>query len=137
MTLNWLQCSLRPLSRGLSMTASSRDMWPTGFKHPIKHKREFPEARESGLFEETSLNPVRSAPSEANCSVFRQSPDKLTKFIRLTMMEKDRMRAEWELREAFRLIKKAQLAKYWKTKEESRRKAITINPEELFLKALE
>ena len=72
---------------------------------PIKHKREFPEARESGLFEETSLNPVKAVPSEATCSIFRTS-EKLTKFIRMTMMEKDRMRSEREIREAFRLIKK-------------------------------
>lgn len=111
-------------------------MWPTGFKEPIKHKRDFPEAKETGLFDEVSLNPVRAAPSEATCSLFRTS-EKLTKFIRMCMMEKDRMRSEKEIREAFRYIKRAQMAKYWKAKDDKRRSGIIVNPEELFHKALD
>lgn len=128
--------SLRPLARCLSTTSTVRDIWPTGFKHPILHKRDFPDAKESGEFGENALNPVRAAPSEATCSIFRTS-EKLNKFVRLCMVEKNRMRSEREIMEAFRIIKKTQMSKIHKTSNENRKNAVIVSPLDLFHKALE
>merc|ERR1711973_121173 len=133
-------CTLTPrpvlVSRNISVNCAKRVMWPTGFRDPIKHKKEFPETKESGVFDETALNPVKAAPNEATCSLFKTS-DKIRKFTRLIMMNFDRHRADLELRDAFRLIKKAQLAKYWKAPEGKRREAIQTDPQVLLLQAIE
>ena len=118
----------RPLARPMS------GMWPKGFQEPIKHKKEFPESKLSGVFEEKTLNPIKAAPNDATCSLFKQD-DKIRKFTCLVMKYSEREKADIEMRRTFKLIKKAQLAKYYKSSDKN--KTIVINPQELLLKAIE
>ena len=46
-------------------------MWPKGFEDPAAHKRDFPALRNSGEFETKALSPIKSAPSTATCSMFK------------------------------------------------------------------
>lgn len=90
----------------------SMSMWPSGFEDPVKHKKDFPELKEKGEYQTKALSPIKSTPNYATCSLFKDPL--VQKFHRLCTVHGRSEQAENNLRETYRLIKRAQLKKYYK-----------------------
>jgi len=119
--------------------------WPAGFEEPVPHKRDIPAIRDSGEYEKKALAPIKSAHKSATCSLF-QDP-LIQKFKRLCTVHGRAQQAENNMMETYRIIKHAQLKKYYKVaaslqegslaKEDSENISITTDPSEIIRRAIE
>ena len=56
-------------------------MWPKGFEDPVIHKSDFPTLRDTGEYQTKAVSPIKSAPTSATCSLFKDRT--VQKFQRL------------------------------------------------------
>ena len=110
------------------------EMWDKGFEEPVKHQRDIREAKEDGTFKRKTLVPIKSAKSDANCSVFLE-PETMV-FIQQILRHGEKYVLMNQINETFRLIKDIQLKKYYKASE-NRRENIIVDPQEIVKKAID
>ncbi|XP_076373724.1 mitochondrial ribosomal protein S7 [Tachypleus tridentatus] len=130
-----IYCISKPYERMILQKFQVRcGRYPAPFIDAVPKKKDLEKLEKEGVMKELAFSPVKAAPNDLSCSLFRESV--INHFTNIVMRKGQKKLARQLLEETFVAIKRTQLAKYHASEAESKRN-IELSPRNIFHHAVE